>query len=162
MPLDPGSIALVVAGVLAVVIAIVWRNASHQRRLALVARALADPDADARIDAARHLVSTGLDRAAPILLETVATEGDDRVLAAIALAVLQRQWEPNGSVKTQKLRWWAGRELDRQGVGVDAFPAAFTRLSDMGGPRMPAPNKPGAEGAESTEPVENVEKEVAS
>ena len=120
---------------------------------------MADPDADARIDAARHLVSTGLDRAAPILLETVATERDDRVLAAIALAVLQRQWEPNGSVKTQKLRWWAGRELDRQGVGVDAFPAAFTRLSDMGGPRMPAPNKPDADSAEN---AENVEKEVAS
>ena len=145
MPLDPSSLAFVVVGVVAVAAAIVWRNASHKRRLAQVARALSDPDADVRIDAVRQLVSTGLDRAAPILLETVATEDEDRVLAAIALAVLQRQWEPNGSVKTQELRLWAGSELDRQGVGVDAFPAAFTRLSDMGGPRMPAPATPGTQ-----------------
>jgi len=63
------------------------------------------------------------------------------VLAAIALAVLQRQWEPSGSSPVQQVRWWAGMELERQGVSVEAFPAAFTRLSDMGGPRLPAPIK---------------------
>ena len=157
MPLDPGSIALVVAGVLAVVIAIVWRNASHRPTRGLAALPTRTPTRAST----RPATSCRRASIAPrsILLETVATERDDRVLAAIALAVLQRQWERNGSVKTQKLRWWAGRELDRQGVGVDAFPAGHTRLADMGGPRMPAPNKPGAESAES---VENVEKEVAS
>jgi len=151
VPLDPSSIAFVVVGSVAVVGAILWRNAAHKRRIALLARALSQPDPDARIDAARQLVSTGLDRAAPTLLDTVRTERDDRVLAAIALAVLQRQWEPNGSAKTQKLRWWAGGELDRQGVGVDAFPAAFTRLSDMGGPRLPAPNRPESETSSESE-----------
>lgn len=139
---DPSAVALVVVGVLAVVAAILWRRASYKRRLAVIARALSAPEPKLRIEAARQLTSTGLDRAAPILLEFVPTEPDTSVLAAIALAVLQRQWEPNGSRRVQKLRWWSGMELERQGIAIDAFPAAFTRLSDMGGPRLPAPIKP--------------------
>ena len=141
MPLDPMSVALVVVGVAAVGTAIVWRRASRQRRLEAVVRCLSAPEADQRADAARQLVSTGLDRAAPFLIDFLRTEPDDTVLAAIALAVLQRQWEPSGSSPVQQVRWWAGMELERQGVSVEAFPAAFTRLSDMGGPRLPAPIK---------------------
>ncbi|MET0420943.1 MAG: hypothetical protein ABW073_04510 [Acidimicrobiia bacterium] len=134
---DPSSVALVVGGLLAIALAILWRRSARARRLALLEGALSSPDSETRMEAARPVVAQGLDRTAAILLDHVATETDDRVLGAIALAVLERQWEPSGSPRVQKLRWWAGNELERLGFGVKPFPAAFTRLSDMGGPRAP-------------------------
>ena len=137
MPTDVPAVALVVAGIVAIAAAIVWRNLARAHRLARIASDLSAADPQARIVAVHRLVSLGLERSAPILLDRVKTESDDTVLAAAAIAVLERQWEPSGSPRVQKVRWWAGTELERQGFGVVPFPAAFTRLSDMGGPRAP-------------------------
>ncbi len=41
-----------------------------------------------------------------------------------------------------ELREWARAELEGQGYDVVAFGPAFTRLSDMGGPRLPNPQQP--------------------
>ena len=86
---------------------------------------------------------------------------------AIALAVARRQWEPGGSARVSELRAWARAELEHQGFEVVAFGPAFTRLSDMGGPRLPerepqaAPASASPGGAEplgTVEPVEPVER----
>ena len=74
---DAGSVALVVGGLLAIGVAILWRKAARARRLAQLERALSSPDPDERIDAARPVVALGLDRTAAILLDHVTAETDD-------------------------------------------------------------------------------------
>jgi carbamoyl-phosphate synthase large subunit len=90
-----------------------------------------------RAQAGTDLVDLGLSRAARPILAHVTEEDDPRVRQAIALAVARRQWEPGGSARVSELRAWARAELEHQGFEVVAFGPAFTRLSDMGGPRLP-------------------------
>jgi hypothetical protein len=134
---DDVRLALIVGGVLAIAIAILWRTAvvqGHRRRLRAGLEAT-DPQDRAR--AAIVLVDEGLHRSANTLLTHVAREPDPRVNHAIALAVARRQWEPVDTPRVRQLRAWASEELTRHGPGVSSFGPAVTRLSDMGGPRPP-------------------------
>jgi hypothetical protein len=147
---DTSTIALVAAGAAALVIALVWRQAARRSRKARLVRRFASPMAERRAKAGTELVELGLGRAARPILAHVRDEDDPRVRNEIALAVARRQWEPGGSARVTELREWARTELEHQGYDVTGFGPAFTRLSDMGGPRLPAR----AETLTDTEPVD--------
>jgi hypothetical protein len=137
MAADPTALALVAAGGVAIGGAVAWRQVARHGRKRTLLRRLASPVPDRRARAAVDLVDLGLGRVAGPLLAHVATEEDARVRRDLALAVARRQWEPNGSARVAELRQWARGELEHQGFDVVAFGPAFTRLSDMGGPRLP-------------------------
>jgi hypothetical protein len=134
---DDVRIALVVGGVVAIAIAIVWRTMVVQGRRRRLRAGLEASDPQDRARAAIVLVDEGLHRSAHTLLTHVAREPDSRVCHAIALAVARRQWEPVDTPRVRQLRAWASEELTRHGAGVSSFGPAVTRLSDMGGPRPP-------------------------
>jgi hypothetical protein len=134
---DNVRLGLVIGGVAAVVLALLWRFIvvnGHRRRIRKRLHA-ADPQERAR--AGILLVDEGLQRSARVLLAHVASEPDPRVSHAIALAVARRQWEPVNSLRVRQVREWASQELARRGEEVMPFGPAVTRLSDMGGPRSP-------------------------
>jgi hypothetical protein len=149
MASDTTTVVLIGAGVVAIGAAIVWRQAARHSRKAGLVRRFASPMAERRAQAGTDLVDLGLSRAARPILAHVADEDDPRVRQAIALAVARRQWEPGGSARVAELRAWARAELEHQGFDVVAFGPAFTRLSDMGGPRLPESQSPVATGCES-------------
>ena len=66
-----------------------------------------------RARAGHELVTGGLSRSADPLLEHVANEFDDRVLTAIARAVVAVPAEAKESRRVQDLRAWADSELER-------------------------------------------------
>ena len=66
-----------------------------------------------RARAGHELVTGGLSRSADPLLEHVANEFDDRVLTAIARAVVSVPPEAKESRRVQDLRAWADSELER-------------------------------------------------
>jgi hypothetical protein len=103
------------------------------------------------------LVDLGLSRAARPLLAHLATEADPRVRLAIALAVGRRQWEPSSATRVERLREWAALELEHQDQPMSPFGPAVTRLSDMGGPRLPEADseafEPGVAGDGAVEPI---------
>ncbi|MGH8985940.1 MAG: hypothetical protein ACRDY6_18980 [Acidimicrobiia bacterium] len=66
-----------------------------------------------RARAGHELVTGGLSRSADPLLEHVANEFDDRVLTAIARAVVAVPPVPKESRRVQDLRAWADSELER-------------------------------------------------
>jgi hypothetical protein len=137
MAADPTTTALVAAGGVALGAALVWRlSARHLRKRSLVRR-LASPTPESRVAAGTQLIELGLSRAAKPLLAYVGGEPDPDVRRDVALAIARRQWEPNGTAGVAELRQWARGELEHQGFDVVAFGPAFTRLSDMGGPRLP-------------------------
>jgi carbamoyl-phosphate synthase large subunit len=84
----------------------------------------------------------GLDRSAQTLLEHARRERDPAVRATIALAVARRQWEPAAAPGVADLRSWSAEVFDEQGMHVQGFGPATTRLSDMGGPRRPENEHP--------------------
>ena len=151
---DTSTIALVAAGVAALTIALVWRQAARRSRKASLIRRFASPMAERRAKAGTELVDLGLGRAARPLLAHVREEDDPRVRNEIALAVARRQWEPGGSARVTELREWARAELEHQGYDVTGFGPAFTRLSDMGGPRLPAPDETATGAPASAEPLD--------
>ncbi len=134
---DTSTVALVVAGAVALASALVRRQAARHSRKARLIRRFASPMAERRAKAGIELVDLGLNRAARPLLAHVRDEDDPRVRDEIALAVARRQWEPGGSARITEVRDWARTELEHQGYDVTSFGPAFTRLSDMGGPRLP-------------------------
>ena len=138
---------LVSVGVIAIVVAIIWRTGSRRRQINRSTRLLASTDPQRRVDAARTLTELGLDRSARVLLTHVRTEADPDVRVAIAAAVARRQWEPGGPPAVTPLREWAAAELTAHGYNVTTFGPATTRLADMGGPRLP-PRVGSAAGAE--------------
>jgi len=131
---------LVAAGVAALGAAFAWRQAARHSRKARLIRRFASPMAERRATAGAELVELGLSRASRPVLAHVQQEDDPQVRLAIALAVAQRQWEPGGSARVADLRSWARAELEHQGYEVHTLGPAFTRLSDMGGPRLPSPD----------------------
>ncbi len=137
---DDVRLGLIVGGAVAVLVAIVWRFAVLRRRRRRVGRGLEAQDPQERARAGIALVDGGLHRSARPLLAHVAREPDARVRHAIALAVARRQWEPVDSKQVTQLREWASLELEQQGEPVHGFGPAVTRLSDMGGPRLPGPS----------------------
>ena len=136
---DDVRLGLVIGGVIVIVAAVVWRHAVLHGRRTRAVRGLDATDPQDRARAAIELVDQGLQRCARPILARVATEQDDRVRLAIALAVARRQWEPVDTTQVVQLREWASLELERQGRPVHSFGPALTRLSDMGGPRAPEP-----------------------
>jgi hypothetical protein len=145
---------LVAAGVAALGAAFAWRQAARHSRKARLIRRFASPMAERRATAGAELVELGLSRASRPVLAHVQQEDDPQVRLAIALAVAQRQWEPGGSARVADLRSWARAELEHQGYEVHTLGPAFTRLSDMGGPRLPSPDTgPGPIDAGATDSV---------
>jgi hypothetical protein len=139
---DDVRLGLIIGGAIAVLVAVLWRYLTLRRRRTRSTRGLDAPDPQDRARAGIALVDQGLHRSARPVLGHVAGEQDDRVRYAIALAVARRQWEPVDTKAVRQLREWASRELEHHGEPVHGFGPAVTRLSDMGGPRPPAP--PGA------------------
>ncbi len=129
---------LVAGGVALIVVGLAWRTLTDRWARKQIARQLASPDADSRTAAAVALVRRGLDQSAPQLIQLLKHETDPVVKRAIAEAVAERQWEPGGRAPINELRSWAHNELSEEGRGVGLFPPAVTRISDMGGPRLPA------------------------
>ena len=134
---DDVSRALIVVGFLLVLGALLWRYFSRRHALRRLVDRLGAAEPQERARSGILLVDLGLSRVARPLLAHVATEDDPRVRLAIALAVGRRQWEPSGTPRVERLREWAGLELEQQDQPVDSFGPAVTRLSDMGGPRPP-------------------------
>jgi hypothetical protein len=130
-------LVIVVVGLIDIALACAWRVGYRRRRLDELTQALDVSDPGARARAADALVRLGLDRAAPPLLAHVDDETDAQVRATIALAVARRQWEPAAVPGVAALRAWASAEMDAQGIPVQGFGPALTRLADMGGPRRP-------------------------
>jgi hypothetical protein len=136
---DDVRLGLIIGGAIAVLVALLWRSLTLRRRRSRSARGLDAPDPQDRARAGIALVDQGLHRSARPVLGHVAGEQDDRVRYAIALAVARRQWEPVDTKAVRQVREWASQELEQHGEPVHGFGPAVTRLSDMGGPRPPAP-----------------------
>lgn len=66
-----------------------------------------------RARAGQELVAADLDRSADALLDHVANEFDDRVVTAIARAVVDTPVQAKESRRVGKIREWAESELDR-------------------------------------------------
>ncbi len=149
---DDVRLGLIVGGAIAIVIAIVWRSLVVRGRRGRASRGLESEDPQERARAGIALVDEGLQRSARPLLAHVAREQDERVRHAIALAVARRQWEPVDTKQVTQLREWASIELEQHGAPVHGLGPAVTRLSDMGGPRLPAPES-GAPAASGGQPA---------
>ncbi len=127
-----------VAGVALLVAGLLWRTLADRRAHRRLANQMRSNDPERRIEAAVALVHRGLDQSAPELIQLLKRETDPGVKLAIAEAVAERQWEPGGRAPINEIRSWAHNELSKEGRGVDKFAPAVTRISDMGGPRLPA------------------------
>ncbi len=131
------NVVLITSGVIAIVVAIIWRTGSRRRQINRFTRLLKSTDPHQRAGACVALTELGLDRSARPLLAHTRVELDPEVRIAIAAAVARRQWEPAGPPGVTPLREWAAAELAAQGYNVTNFGPATTRLADMGGPRLP-------------------------
>jgi hypothetical protein len=134
---DDVRLGLIIGGALLVVGALLWRSLVRRHELRALVRTLGGADSQTRARAGIDLVDLGLSRAARPLLRGEAAEPDSRVRLAIALAVGRRQWEPSNTARVRRVREWAALELELQGQPVTPLGPAVTRLSDMGGPRLP-------------------------
>jgi hypothetical protein len=135
---------LLLAGVVALVAAMLWHHAVRSRRMAELRNGLWFGDAAERARAGEGFVDLGLAPAARVILPWMEVERDPGVRAAVALAVARRQWEPGGSKPVLAIRTWARDELQAKGHDVVVFGPAFARASDMGGPRREPPGGPAA------------------
>jgi hypothetical protein len=138
------DVVLISVGVIAIVVAIIWRAGSRRGQIDRLARLLESTDPQRRADAAVSITELGLDRSARPLLAHARIETDPAVRVTIAAAVARRQWEPAGPPGVTQLREWAAAELATQGYNVTTFGPATTRLADMGGPRLAQPLQPTA------------------
>ena len=133
---DLNGVVLAASGVTALLAAGIWRATAHSRRRQELAAGPASRRTGRPHGGSTRSSSPWASNGRhPTLLAHVPDETDNAARAAIALAVMQRQWEPSGSARMHDLRAWAGSELDPQGSVVAPFPGPFTRISDMGGPR---------------------------
>ncbi len=139
MHLDPTTPAVFAIGVAMLLVAAGWRAAEHRRRRSVIRAALGAADADARIVAVHAAVDMGLASAARLLLPAIEQERDPLVRLEAALSITRRQWEPGTQSSVTQLRDWAVGELGAHGHEVAILGPAFTRLSDMGGPRLERP-----------------------
>lgn len=138
---------LIVGGATAIVLAVLWRTVARHRELSrLQQRLCSADDPKNRAQAGNELIDLGLRRAAGPVLRAMPEEADDRVRQSIALAVARRQWEPSSAARVGELRRWAADHLGMTG-DVTPFGPALTRLSDMGGPRLPPREDPAGPGA---------------
>ena len=102
-----------------------------------------------RVRAGQGLVAADLGRSADPLLDHVANEFDDRVLTAIARAVVATPAERKESRRVQELRAWAESELERLALeeaflGREPEPVEFTVEAPVGADPVPAaPPVPG-------------------
>jgi len=153
---DGVSRGLIVGGFLLVLGALLWRYLARRRAMRALLDQLGAADAQKRARGGILLVDLGLSRAARPLLAHLATEADPRVRLAIALAVGRRQWEPSSAPRVERLREWAALELEHQDQPMNPFGPAVTRLSDMGGPRLPAADSeaPSVAGDGAVEPIQ--------
>ena len=151
------QVLLIGGGAVAIGGAVIWRIlARHVEITRLVRRLRNDAQAVERARGGNALVDLGLRRAAQPILRAMAAEPDPRVRRSVALAIARRQWEPTGPARVARVRQWASEELNSQGQRTQEFGPAVTRLSDMGGPRLEAPNGnggPPARPAPAPEPV---------
>ena len=97
-----------------------------------------------RVRAGQELVAADLGRSADPLLDHVANEFDDRVLTAIARAVVATPAERKESRRVQELRAWAESELERLALeeaflGREPEPVEFTVEAPVGADPVPAP-----------------------
>lgn len=141
------NVVLISVGVIAIVVAIMWRAGSRRRQISTFSRLLASTDSRRRAEAAVSLTELGLDRSSRTLLARARVETDPDVRVGIAAAVARRQWEPAGPPGVTELREWAASELTTHGYNVTTFGPATTRLADMGGPRLPQPLASGPDAA---------------
>jgi len=143
---------LIAGGAAAIVLAILWRGVGRHNQTSRLTRRLrsAEEPAD-RARAGNELVDLGLRRAARPVLKVMPAERDARVCQSVALAVARRQWEPSGVERVAQLRRWAADQLHTNG-DVTQFGPAVTRLSDMGGPRLPPRPPQGAPAGPATAP----------
>ena len=133
---------LIVGGAAAIVLALLWRTMARHRQLSRLRRRLRGAEDPAeRARAGNELIDLGLQRAAVTVLKAMPQEADDRVRQSIALAVARRQWEPSGAARVADVRRWAAEQLETARA-VTQFGPAVTRLSDMGGPRLPPREDP--------------------
>lgn len=128
---------LVAFGALALVAAFIGRELVRLRRRARLLANLSSPNPAERIESAKTLLSGGLAAAAGPLLDALGKEDDPEVRLSIALTIGCRQWEPGKGRGAAALRDRASAELVARGFEVTAFGPAHTRMSDMGGPRLP-------------------------
>jgi HEAT repeats len=150
---DDVRLGLVLGGAVLVLAALLWRYLHRRGQTHALLRQMEDTDPQVRARAGISLIDLGLSRASRPLLAHVATEPDDRVKLAVALAVGRRQWEPSNTKRVRQVREWAALELERQGQPMTAFGPAMTRLSDMGGPRPPDQQSASVDTASNGPPV---------
>ena len=133
---------LIGGGVAAIALAFLWRISSRHRHVSRLTRRLQRAEEPIeRARAGNELVELGLRRAARVVLRAMPHEDDNRVRQSLALAVARRQWEPSSAKRVVDLRRWAADQLATTGQ-VTEFGPAVTRLSDMGGPRLPPREQP--------------------
>jgi hypothetical protein len=111
-----------------------WRTGASRISMKQQLEALQSFDPTERARAGQQLVQLGLTRCAEPLLDHVANEFDNRVLAAFAAAVVEAPPEPE-SRKAQQLREWAAAELERSAL-EDAFMGGETALAFLPEPDL--------------------------
>lgn len=93
-----------------------WRTGASRFMMKEELELLQSFDPAERAQAGQQLVELGLTRCAELLLDHTANEFDNRVLAAVAGAVVQAPPEPKESRKAKELREWAAAELERSAL----------------------------------------------
>jgi carbamoyl-phosphate synthase large subunit len=137
---------VLLAGVLLVIGALVWRGvraAGVRRRLHTGLRS-ADPAV--RIDAVEQAGELGLATSAPLLLRLVQGEPDPAVLATVIRTIASRQWEPASTARLVELRLWAK-------AFVEAHPE-LRRSQNTAEPLLPG--VPGVATVPSLDPVRGI------
>lgn len=99
------------AGLLLLLIALMWQAAVRRRSQSFLVRALGDPDPAQRRAALDVVAARGVERHVSLLLERVEQETDPSVLLAIAETVARNQWLPVDRADVATLRMWATRHL---------------------------------------------------
>jgi hypothetical protein len=113
-----------------------WRTGASRGALKEQRQLLQSFDPVERARAGQQLVALGLARSAEPLLDHVRNEFDNRVLSAVATAVLQAPTEPKEPRKVQELREWAAAEVERSALedaflGSEPESVAFPPLPDF-------------------------------
>ncbi|MGQ0803400.1 MAG: hypothetical protein ACT4PI_06010 [Actinomycetota bacterium] len=135
-----------------------WRTGASRFTMKEQLESLQSFDPPERAQAGQQLVELGLSRSAELLLDHVANEFDNRVLAAIAAAVVQAPPEATESRTAQELREGAAEELERSALeeafmGGEPEPVAFAPAPDFQFPPEPDFEAVGLEAAPQPLPV---------
>lgn len=103
-----------VAGVVLLVVALLWRRLAYRRARRRLARGLADLNPAVRRAAVLVAVEQGLRPYARVLLAHGQREPDPDVKAALVDRVLRNTWEPADRRAILALRLWAHTERERR------------------------------------------------